>query len=63
MKARKKDLIWNRVKRDFPHSRLMQNVHYAQLKIREETKGMSDKEFIDYIHAEANKGFKQKKAK
>ena len=33
----------------------MREVHYAQLKIHEQTKGMSDQEFVRFIKMKAEK--------
>jgi len=37
------------MKRDFPQDPALQQVHYARLKIHEETKGMTPKEYVKYI--------------
>jgi hypothetical protein len=60
MGKKKENKLWKKVKKDFPKNPVLQEVHYARLKIREETKGMSDKEFISYIRREAEKVIKQK---
>ena len=40
-----KDKLWEKVEKDFPCDPALQKVHYARLKIHEQTKGMSDQEF------------------
>jgi len=60
MGKKKENKLWKKVKKDFPKNPVLQEVHYARLKIHEETKGMSDKEFISYIRREAEKVIKQK---
>jgi len=57
---KKQDKLWEKVKRDFPKNPTLQEVHYARLKIHEETKGMSCEEFVRYIKTEARKVLKQK---
>jgi hypothetical protein len=52
---RKRDKLWQKVKKDFPKNPTLQEVHYARLKIHEETKGMSPEEFVRYIKTEARK--------
>lgn len=44
-----KDKLWEKVKKDFPRDSALQEVHYARLKIHEETKGMNPDEFVKYI--------------
>ena len=44
-----KDKLWEKVKKDFPNNPSLQEVHYARLRIHEETKGMSAQEFVRYI--------------
>jgi hypothetical protein len=39
------DELWKKAKKDFPNDPALQEVHYARLKIHEQTKGMSDKDF------------------
>ncbi len=51
----KKDELWEKVKKDFPKDPALQEVHYARLKIHEETKGMTPEDFLKYIKAKANK--------
>jgi hypothetical protein len=51
----KKDKLWEKVKKDFPKDPALQEVHYARLRIHEETKGMTSKEFVKYIKAKAKK--------
>jgi len=46
---KKKDKLWEQVKKDFPNDLALQEVHYARLKIHKKTSGMSNKEFIDFI--------------
>jgi hypothetical protein len=58
--ATKKDKLWEKVKRDFPKNPALQEVHYARLRIREETKGMTPKEFVKYIKAKAKKVLEQR---
>jgi hypothetical protein len=43
------DELWEQVKKEFPKDPALQEVHYARLKIHEQTKGMSDKEYITFI--------------
>jgi len=50
-----KDELWEKVKRDFPCDLALQEVHYARLKIHEQTKGMSDQEYVEYIKMKAKK--------
>lgn len=52
---RKKDKLWEKVKKDFPCDPALQEVHYARLKIHEQTKGMSDQEFVKFISVKAKK--------
>jgi hypothetical protein len=47
------DKLWEKVKRDFPKNPSLQEVHYARLKIQEETRGMSNREYVAYIKAKA----------
>lgn len=56
---KKKDESWEKIKRDFPKDPALQEVHYARLKIHEETKGMSSAEFIKYIKDKAKKVLEQ----
>ncbi len=51
----KKDELWEKVKKDFPEDPALQEVHYARLKIHEETKGMKPEDFLKYIKEKANK--------
>jgi len=53
-----KDALWEKVERDFPNDPALQEVHYARLKIHEETKGMTSEEYIRYIKAKAKKVLK-----
>ena len=41
-----KDKLLEEVKKEFPNDPALQEVHYARLKIREETKGMSTEEYL-----------------
>ncbi len=50
-----KDMLWEKAKKDFPYDHALQEVHYARLKIHEETKGMSDQEYIAFIKKKARK--------
>jgi hypothetical protein len=50
---KKKDEHWEKVKRDFPKDPALQEVHYARLKIHEETRNMGPAEFLKYIKAKA----------
>ena len=49
------NLLWEKVKKDFPNDPALQEVHYARLKLREQTKKMSDKEYVAYIKNNAEK--------
>lgn len=55
----KKDKLWEKVTKDFPKNPTLQEVHYARLRIHEETKGMTPKEFVKYIKAKAKKVLEQ----
>lgn len=48
-----KDELWEKVQKDFPNDPALQEIHYARLKIREETKNMSSEQFIEYIRENA----------
>jgi hypothetical protein len=52
---KKNDELWEKVKKDFPKDPALQEVHYARLRIHEETKGMTSEEFVRYIKAKAKK--------
>ena len=52
---KEKDKLWEKVERDFPCDPALQEVHYARLKIREQTKGMSDLEYVEFIRMKAKK--------
>ncbi len=52
---KEKDKLWEKVKKDFPCDPALQEVHYARLKIHEQTKGMSDQEFVEFIKTKAKK--------
>jgi len=49
------DRLWQKVVKDFPFDPALQEVHYARLKIREQTKGMSTQEYIEFIKMRAKK--------
>jgi len=53
--VKEKDKLWEKVERDFPCDPALQEVHYARLKIREQTKGMSDLEYVEFIRMKAKK--------
>lgn len=50
-----KDELWEKVKRDFPYDPALQEVHYARLKIHEQTKNMSDQEYVEFIRMKARR--------
>ncbi len=52
---KEKDKLWEIVEKEFPNDPALQEVHYARLKIHEQSKGMSDKQFIEFIRAKAEK--------
>ena len=56
---KQKDRLWEKVKKDFPKDPALQEVHYARLKIHEETKGMTSEEFVRYIKAKTKKVLKE----
>jgi hypothetical protein len=56
---KKKDALWEKVEKDFPKDSALQEVHYARLRIHEQTKGMSPAEFVKYIKAKAKKVLSQ----
>jgi hypothetical protein len=56
----KKDKLWEKVKKGFPKDPALQEVHYARLRIHEETKGMTPEEFVRYIKAKAKKVLEQR---
>jgi hypothetical protein len=58
--VKKKDVLWEKVKKDFPEDPALQEVHYARLKIHEETRGMTSEEFVEYIKAKAKKVVERK---
>lgn len=47
------DELWDKAVKDFPGDPALQEVHYARLKIHEETRGMLDEEFVQFIKAQA----------
>lgn len=51
----KKDKLWEKVKNDFPGDPALQEVHYARLRIHEETKEMTAQESVNYIKMKAAK--------
>lgn len=57
---KRKDELWEKVKKDFPKDPALQQVHYARLKIHEQTKGMTLQEFVNCIKMKAAKVLKQK---
>jgi hypothetical protein len=52
---KKRDRLWEKAKKDFPKDPALREVHYARLKIHEETKGMTSEEFVRYIKARSEK--------
>jgi len=58
-KMREKDKLWEKVEKDFPCDPALQEVHYARLKLHEQTKGMSDQEFVRFIRMKAKKVIKK----
>ena len=56
---KKKDVLWEKANKDFPKDPALREVHYARLKIHEETKGMTDKEFVNYIKVKSKNVIKQ----
>jgi len=50
-----RDKLWDKAVKDFPGDPALQEVHYARLKIHEETRGMSDEEFVHFIKDQAKK--------
>jgi len=60
---KKKDKLWEKVRKDFPKDPALQEVHYARLRIHEETKGMTPEDFVKYIKAKAHKVLEKNKAK
>ena len=52
---RRVDKLWEKVKKDFPKDPALREVHYARLRIHEETKEMNTEEFVRYIKAKAKK--------
>jgi hypothetical protein len=56
---KQQDKLWEKVNKDFPNDPALQQVHYARLKIHEQTKDMTFKELIEYIKKKAQKVLKQ----
>jgi hypothetical protein len=56
---KEKDVLWEKAKRDFPKDPALQEIHYARLRIHEETKDMTPEEYINYIKSKAKKILKQ----
>ena len=56
---RKQDKLWQKVEEEFPNDPALREVHYARLRIHEETKGMTSKEFVNYIKARAKEVLEQ----
>ena len=52
---KRKDAMWEKVKREFPNDPALQHVHYARLKIHSQTKNMSREDYIHYIKAKAKR--------
>jgi len=50
-----KDKLWEKAKKDFPCDPALCEIHYARLKIQEQTKGVSDGEYIGFIKMKAKK--------
>ena len=50
---KEKDEFWEIVKQDFPNDPALQEVHYARLKIHNQTKGLSEEKYIEFIKAKA----------
>lgn len=48
-----KDELWEKVVKDFPRDPALQEVHYARLKIHEQTQGMSREELVEFIKRQA----------
>lgn len=57
------DRLWEEAKKDFPYDPALQQVRYARLKIAEQTKGMTPKQFVEYINAKAKKVLKEAQAR
>jgi len=51
-----RDELWEKAVKDFPEDPALQEVHYARLKIHEQTRGMSDEEFVEFIKNQAEIG-------
>lgn len=52
--------LWGKVNKDFPCDPALREVHYARLRIHEQTKGMTSGEFVNYIKRKAKKVLEQK---
>ncbi|MEW6103316.1 MAG: hypothetical protein AB1630_05795 [bacterium] len=52
---KEEDKLWEKVNKDFPYDPALREVHYARLRIHEQTKGMTSKEFVSYIKRKAKK--------
>lgn len=50
---KKKDDLWDQVQKDFPNDPALQEIHYARLKIHQQTNEMSDEEYIEFIRKKA----------
>ncbi|MEW6482157.1 MAG: hypothetical protein AB1397_04065 [bacterium] len=57
---KEQDKLWEKVSKDFPYDPALKEVHYARLKIHEQTKGMTSKEFVNYIKLKAKNVLEQK---
>lgn len=57
---KEQDKLWEKVNKDFPNDPALREVHYARLKIHEQTRGMTSKEFVSYIKAKVKKVLKEK---
>ncbi len=50
-----KEKLWEKAKKDFPCDPALQEVHYARLKIHEQAKEMTDREYVEFIKIKAKK--------